>query len=160
MFTKLKALKNEIVLNNYNVNRMDNKGCHIIRELFKAYLCDLRQLPDDVLERYLLVKKNEFDRIKNLELKWLADRGKHFMGHDKTKTKASKFALTEKEIQQVINATNRSRTGKDLRNQDPALITKLMPYLVFDGEYVRTIVDYIAAMTDASAEREMAALYG
>jgi len=156
VFIKLKSLKNEIVINNYNVNRMDNKGCHVIRELYKAYLCDLRQLPDGVLQRYIVVKKKEIDRLGKKAKKWFHEI-RSFLRPDDN---AHIYVLSDEEINQIICTLDRCISGNDIRNQKPKLITKLMPYLAFDGDYMRTIVDYIASMTDAFAEREMLALYG
>lgn len=43
-FQDLRKLREDLVLNNYMVNRMDSKGEYIIRNLFEAYLNNPRQL--------------------------------------------------------------------------------------------------------------------
>ncbi|MBF0553270.1 MAG: hypothetical protein HQK96_01790, partial [Nitrospirae bacterium] len=35
----------------------------------------------------------------------------------------------------------------------------LFPYIFYDGDFIRSIIDYIAGMTDSSAEEEFRNLY-
>ncbi len=51
-FTELKQYKDRLVVNCYDVNRMDNKGAYVLRQLIDAYVSDPRQLPDAAFSRY------------------------------------------------------------------------------------------------------------
>ncbi len=73
-FLRLKEFKDDLIVNNYNVNRMDNKGRYIIRSLTDAYISDPRQLPDSVLRRYMHVKNIEIhDNSRDYMRNWLAE---------------------------------------------------------------------------------------
>jgi dGTPase len=52
LFSSLKKLENKYILNNYIVNSMDGKAKFMLRRIIKAYLSNIRQLPDAVLENY------------------------------------------------------------------------------------------------------------
>jgi dGTPase len=153
-FQSLQEFKDNIVINNYNMNRMDNKGKYIIRKLFDAYLCDPRQLPDRVLRRYFQIKCKELGSKGKEEVKsWFNEIIKKFGIKDDKK-------ISEQEINKIITIVQRDSEGTAFRKIDSHLVQRLKPYLTLDADYIRTIVDHIATMTDALAEREMIALYG
>lgn len=52
--TNFRDVMTERILNSYDVQRLDSKGKYIIRKLFEAYYTNPQQLPDYVIEIYLL----------------------------------------------------------------------------------------------------------
>lgn len=49
---ELRSFIDNEILNSYTVNRMDGKAKYIVRQIFKAYYENPRQLPDVTLEKY------------------------------------------------------------------------------------------------------------
>ncbi len=150
-FKKTTRFKDDLVINNYGVNRMDNKGSYIIRQLYNAYLTDPRQLPDSELKRYLYCKRQAIELNENRVRKWFNDSN-GVLGED--------GKLTEKERKLILKIITNDNDGTSFRKLPPEFNTRITPLLLQDGDYVRLIVDYIASMTDTFAEREMALLYG
>lgn len=146
-FKKLKKVKNDIVLNNFSVNRMDNKGRYIIRQLFNAFISDPRQLPDSELERYLSMKRSECTNDK-LQKRWI--QGNNIF----LKEEYQLDDITIKKIFEHIEGQ------KNFREGNPELLKKVTPLMLLDGDFMRTIIDYIASMTDSYAEKEMKSLFG
>lgn len=64
---------NTRILNSYNVNRFDGKAIYIVRQLFKAYYINPRQMPMYVLKR---MSKKINDSLKKYELKIKDDEKK------------------------------------------------------------------------------------
>ena len=153
-FKSLEEFKNNLVINNYSMNRMDNKGMFVIRKLIEAYLCDPRQLPDSVLKRYYEIKSKEFNvKGEDYIQEWFGDIEKNFGIKESKK-------VSQEDIEKIINLIRTDSEGTAFRKIDSQLVRQLKPYLVLDGDYIRIIADHIAMMTDVSAEREMVDLYG
>lgn len=153
-FKSLEEFKDNLVINNYSMNRMDNKGMFVIRKLIEAYLCDPRQLPDSVLKRYYSIKSKELSQKgEGYVQKWFGEIEKNFGVKESKK-------ISPADIAKIINLIRTDSEGTAFRKIDSSLVRQLKPYLALDGDYVRTITDHIAMMTDISAEREMIDLYG
>lgn len=153
-FKELQNFKDNLVINNYFMNRMDNKGKYIIRQLMEAYLSDPRQLPDSALKMYL--------RIKHLELNSKSERAFRDW-FDESLGKygiLETYKLNETEKDTIIKLIRMDPDGSGIRKLDAGLFNKLMPYFAVDADYIRTIVDHIGAMTDVFAEHEFTLLYG
>ncbi len=154
VFLSVKKYKDDLVINNYHVNRMDNKGRYIIRQLFYAYISDPRQLPDSHLKRYMDMKRKDLEILsKAYVAKWFAKS--EALIRDKGDEVLSKKAQDE-----IIKMVRDDTDGTSFRRAEPKRLLQLTPFLLQDGDYVRTIVDYIASMTDTFAEKEVALLYG
>jgi len=52
LYKSLQKLESKYILNNYIVNSMDGKAKFMLRRIIKAYLSNVRQLPDPILEKY------------------------------------------------------------------------------------------------------------
>lgn len=165
MLYKIKIFKDNFVINNYIVNRMDNKGEYIIRKLTEAYISDPRQLPDSALQRYLDIKKSRFKRICDYSLhdneisKSLNRTFKSYIFYVDKLSLKKEFRLNRKEIHQILKTV---KVGKSsgLRNLKHEFITKLIPIMVYDKDFTRCICDCIAQMTDSYAIKEVNLLYG
>lgn len=153
-FRTIKDYKDDIVINNYKVNRMDNRGKYLIRQLIEAYINDARQMPDEILSGYITMKqkclrengvefcKDWFSLVEN-ELQLDSDHG-----------------LKENEAGEIIDLLKiEAIDGKAFRRMKHDLLRKLTSYLIADGDYRRVIVDHIASMSDSNAEKEVASLY-
>lgn len=150
-YKELSEIKEDIVLNNFTVNRMDSRGQYIIRNLFDAYINNPRQLPDSVLDAYCKIKKVE-----------IAKNGKEFIA-DWIKKKGQQYKITERleqdEIRKIMCFLERETDGREFRQLPPALIEKMLPYLAIDGDFIRAIADHITSMTDKYAKEEYEKLY-
>lgn len=150
-FQDLKIIKNDLVLNNFFVNRMDSKGEYFIRNLFEAYLSNPRQLTDFSLDSYCLVKKKELKKLGEKGfVNWLENKRKNYRVSD---------YLTEKEISLIISFLDQETDGREFRLLPSALIDKMIPYLAIDSDFMRTIADQISSMTDIFARHEYGRLY-
>jgi len=152
-FTELNKFKDMLVINNYNMNRMDNKGAYIIRRLTDAYLSDPRQLPDEVLKNYTNIKIKEYHK-KGADgfLAWFAERAA-VCGI------LPEFQITQEEQENLIKMITSDTHGNNFRKVKSELINSSVSYLALDGDYLRVIADYIATMTDVYAMKEVAELY-
>lgn len=152
VFHQLKALKKDIVLNNFLVNRMDSKGEYIIRNLFEAYLNNPRQLPDGVLDHYCRVKKIEIGKPLGEArfVEWLKSTTSWYEIRD---------PLTTEDIDNIISFLKQETDGREFRLLHPDLIVKLLPYFAVDQDFLRAIADHIASMTDLYAQEEFHRLY-
>lgn len=151
-FDELKEFKDRTVVNSFNVNRMDNKGMYIIRKLIDAYLSDSRQLPDPALGRFCMIKHYELKRLQEDGVRrWFAQQ----------KELAGLPQIPPNGLDEVIALMRRPTSwAKAFRGLKTNTLKMLMPYLVLDLDYLRTIADHIALMTDSFAESEMNRLYG
>lgn len=153
LFEKFRIYKNDLVINNYNVNRMDNKGRYIIRQLFYAYLSDPRQMPDSYLRLYMKIKKQQITSELTMDQIWnWFDNCNGFMEEE--------ARLSKNEFNEVLMTVCNDIDGTSFRKLDWQLLERLIPYLLQDGDYIRLIIDYIATMSDGFAEKEVAFLYG
>ncbi|GMU84547.1 MAG: hypothetical protein AMXMBFR47_44160 [Planctomycetota bacterium] len=144
-FEAIQEYKDKLVVNCYEVNRMDNKGEYTIRQLLDAYVSDPRQLEDSAFQRYKLA-------VKGVDLAEGLKRTSTGIRDD-----AKRF--TTEELQQFCRAVESTASGS-LRQVKAATLEKVPYYLLFDLDWRRAIVDQIAMMTDSLAEREFRLLYG
>ncbi|KJU86344.1 Deoxyguanosinetriphosphate triphosphohydrolase [Candidatus Magnetobacterium bavaricum] len=146
-YKQILKLKDEKVMNHIDVIRMDKKGEFIIRHLFDAYISDIRQLPDEVFNNYGSIKKIEFKRIgKDGFDKWF-----------KEVAKIKKIQRLDKTI--IDTVVKHIENDLKLRHLKREIIDDLFPYLFWDNDFIRAIIDYIAGMTDSFAESEYSELY-
>lgn len=149
-FNVLMRFKNDLIVNNFNVNRMDNRGRYMIRQLIKSYLSDPRQLPDWVL--------NTFMEMKRAELRLLGkDHFRSWFEGVPAKFKIKK--MENKHIDSVITIVDEESQGNSMRHAPHELLNALVPFLVCDSDYLRAVADYISSMSDRYAEKECAAMY-
>jgi dGTPase len=52
LYKRLKEIEDNLVINNYKIDRMNGKSRFVLRQIIKAYLTNPKQLPDHVLELY------------------------------------------------------------------------------------------------------------
>lgn len=149
-YVVLRAFKDDLIVNNFHVNRMDNRGRYIIRQLVRSYLSDPRQVPDSMLRDFTEMKKLEMrtkgrDYVKG----WFKQTCKRF-GLEK---------IRPEQIDTVITTIDDDTHGSAIRHAPHDLLDILPPYLACDTDYLRMIADHIAFMTDRYAEKEFATLY-
>jgi dGTPase len=187
-----KQLNNELekivkyrILNSYEVNKFDGKSRFIIRQLFKAFYTNPRQMPSYALERlakqlkrncdiYAINLKNEgehisldnidFNKLSHSEVKVLVSSLKlqnleqHLEAPSKFKT-----ILQTQENEQGINEEFYHEL-KSINSLEPDKLDttnkKLLKCLVENHyAYLSTICDYIAGMSDNYAKNEYKKLY-
>lgn len=146
----LRTFKDDLIVNNFHVNRMDNRGRYIIRQLVRSYLSDPRQVPDSMLKEFTEMKKLEMQTKGREHVKaWFMQTCQRF-GLEQ---------MSAEQIDMVITIIDDDAHGAGIRHAPHDLLDILPPYLACDTDYLRMIADYIASMTDRYAEREFAALY-
>ena len=135
------------VLNSHKAQRMDGKGNYIIRELFKAYITNPQQLPDNTIRR---LAKNIKTSINNK----IKEKGKVTYNINKGYKKSAQ--LRNNLIKFKYIRENDITVG-ELRNHLEEL------HRSNDNLYksclMRTICDYIAGMTDRYAMKLYSDLY-
>lgn len=145
-FIDLREYKDNLVINCHPVNRMDNKGSYIIRQLLDAYVSDPRQLPDAAFVRYGTAIRGGNDSVAKL----LTENSRHL---------PIDLRLGESDCAEIARVID-SEPGGLRKRLSAVILSKLPYYLLFDENWRRTIADQIALMTDSNAEKEMRALYG
>jgi dGTPase len=149
-FRALKTFKNNLIINNYHVNRMDNKGSFIIKKLIDAYISDPRQLPDSYLDQYIKTKTTHNYNVNYFQ-NWFYKRA-HFYSIQPLSPNDVKICYE--------NMFSPQAADKHRFRKAPSTILDLItPYLICDVDYRRTVVDCIANMTDNFAEHEYKQLY-
>jgi dGTPase len=150
-YEDLKKIKDDIVLNNFTVNRMDTKGEYFIRNLFEAYLNNPRQLPDSILDAYCQIKKKEIKRLGKLGFRdWFIKKQKQY--------KITEH-LSDRDMKNIISFLKEETAGREFRLLPHQLIDNILPYLVIDSDFIRAIADHISSMTDKYAKQEYESLY-
>ncbi|NBI83531.1 dNTP triphosphohydrolase [Clostridiaceae bacterium] len=131
------SLKHSI-LDSYEVQRMDGKGAYIIRKLFRAYLSNPQQLPNEYVNRFIKIElgrtldDDKFEQLKSILRRELKD------------------SYTEN-----INVWKDYECREVLR-----IISKNdeLSRMTYDA-LIRVIFDYIAGMTDSYAASQRIDLY-
>ena len=132
-----KSLKHSI-LDSYEVQRMDGKGAYIIRKLFRAYLSNPQQLPNEYVNRFIKVELG-----RNL---------------DRDKLEQLKNILR---IELKDNYTENINVWKDYECREVLRIISTnneLSRMTYDA-LIRVIFDYIAGMTDSYATSQRIDLY-
>jgi dGTP triphosphohydrolase len=130
---------------------MDNKGEYFIRNLFDAYLNNPRQLPDITLASYCQIKRLEITKLGEKKFTdWLISKQKQYRitSH-----------LRDDDLRKITGFLKEDSDGHDFRLLPSDLIEKLLPYLIIDNDFMRTVADYVSGMTDKFAQEEYARLY-
>lgn len=130
------SLKNSI-LDSYEVQRADGKGAYVIRKLVRAYLTNPQQLPNEYINRFVKV---ELPRSLNSE--------------------------NEKFLQNVIKNIGKTypenvNIWKDYECRETlrAICNKNEWFGVSYNALLRTVLDYVAGMTDSYANKQYDELY-
>ncbi|NFG59952.1 dNTP triphosphohydrolase [Clostridium botulinum] len=166
---------NTRILNSYNVNRFDGKAIYIVRQLFKAYYINPRQMPMYVLKR-MSKKINHFLKDYKLEIK--NDKGKYQKISEidfitskkdmvnelikllKLELKLNKLNIIDdtkkSEDKKIYEFINEQKTDKTEEEDKLLIVEKLLELHYI---YLSTICDYIAGMTDNFATDEFQKLY-
>ncbi len=173
---KLKDYLMSTVLNSEIVEKIDGKANYIIKRLFKAYITNPHQLPDDSLKQMLKIIKEDKKNILKLVKKKVAaiKKGFEILGKvSNPEIKEIKEIKVLTEDHENIKATleqfvkpmgspprdkeNESESLRKLRTLLNNSILLALPY--FNALICRTICDYIGAMTDSEALMEYDKLY-
>ncbi|KGM99645.1 dGTP triphosphohydrolase [Clostridium botulinum] len=172
------------ILNSYNVNRFDAKAVFIIKQLFKAYYSNPRQMPEYILERLLNRVKPILDDIYDIEF---VDGEKlrdiNFVDSKPNEViklvNLMKLQIDFKELELPegfninelkkrgyikedgsLNEFNLTKMAKDSYNDDYDNIESMLKALVeIQYAYLSVICDYVAGMTDNFACKEYKNLY-
>jgi dGTPase len=173
------------ILNSYQVNKFDGKSRFIIRQLFKAFYTNPRQMPSYVLERLAkelkqscniytinLISQDEsisldsvdFNKLSHSEAKILISSLKLenldlFLEAPSNLKEILQEPVNEQGINERFHKTlrsiNSSESGEVVTKTD-----KLLKSLIENHyEYLSTICDYIAGMSDNYANSEYKKLY-
>nr|WP_242947366.1 dNTP triphosphohydrolase [Caloramator proteoclasticus] len=164
-------VKNKI-LNSYNVNRFDGKSNFIIKQLFKAYYSNPRQMPTYILDRLTEKIKYIYDNIYEIKIN-LEDSEKDINEIDFTKNKPSEIKalisvlkLDDEGIKKIIPKLDSDFNetilniiaNKEIKQcSEKELPIKALTELHY--AYLSVICDYIAGMTDNYASNEYKKLY-
>ncbi|MBU3176294.1 dNTP triphosphohydrolase [Clostridium estertheticum] len=166
------------ILNSYNVNRFDGKSIYIIRQLFKAYYTNPRQMPEYVLVG--LSKKIEAvsDTLHNIQFAGGTEvKDINFTGSKPEEIEKSlkllklEIPLSELDINQQLKSKMEDIKNKvmiedklkHINNESKENLNKEEIYikamLELHYAYLSVICDYIAGMTDNYASHEFKKLY-
>ena len=176
---KLQDYLMSTVLNSQTVEKIDGKANYIIKKLFKAYITNPHQLPDDSLKQMLkIIKRDEGDisslvgeketeikagfevlgEVSNSETKKMKEIKVITNDSKKIKATLKQFAKSKDSLPQDNNTKKKeSESIRKLRELLNNSILLAMPY--FNALISRTICDYIGAMTDSEALIEYDKLY-
>lgn len=156
------------IINSYEVNRFDGKGKFILRQLFKAYYENPKQMPqkqlkilDNMLdknsEKYYKLKIGSKDvneiKFNNPTLKDI----KYSEINDLIKS----LKLNDNKFKKLISKYPKDDLETKLNNiaNDDSETDKLKHYLENHYAYLYVISNYISKMTDNYAEKEYKKLY-
>lgn len=155
------------ILNSYDVSRFDGKAKFIIRQLFKAYYHNPRQMPKYMLKRiesriegYLNDNKIEI-KIKNNKMEWIDIKEISFTKSKREVIKTYLDILKLEFISLEMEYKHKDNIElfifekyNDIKTDKLKEVIKKIHYY-----YLITITDYIAGMTDNYAESEYNKLY-
>lgn len=172
------------ILNSYNVNRFDGKSTYIIKQLFKAYYTNPRQMPEHTLIRLLnmvrVVLKDTYnlkfadgEKVKNINFTDSNPKNiKRLVELMKLKINLRELCIPEElEIEEFKNKGYIEENGKfnivklgflakESNNKKYKGVDAIMKALVeINYCYLSVICDNIAGMTDNFAANEFKNLY-
>ena len=157
------------IIDSFNVNRFDGKGKYILRQLFKAYYENPKQMTKKQINTLkknitefinILIMKtegyeiNEFDVLSDETLELLKLKTPEFTS-SLQQFKNESNIKDENEIFNYINACNFEEMISNESND--TLMLKI--HLELHYCYLSTICDYISQMTDDYAIKEYQELY-
>lgn len=172
------------ILNSYNVNRFDAKAVFIIKQLFKAYYSNPRQMPEYILERLLNRVKPILDNIYDVKFadgKKLRDINFVDSKPDEVNRLVNlmKLRIDFKELDipegfnmekikslgyinedRTLNKTKLTKLAKANYNEKFDSAESMLKALAeIQYAYLSVICDYVAGMTDNFACTEFKKLY-
>ena len=133
IYKKLKEIEDTFVINNYMIDRMNDKSKFVLRQIIKAYITNPKQLPDNVFESYTKVCY-----IPTL--------------HDKIGQINSVPANIRVSKNIWVPENIRYLSKNDFKIHKSSIIK--------DNVFLRLMSDYIASMTDFYALQQYQKLYG
>lgn len=175
---------NARILNSYNVNRFDGKAIYIVRQLFKAYYTNPRQMPKYILDRLadnlkrvckeiysielninkkntLVIKNIDFNNIKPDEIEALLN----FLKLD---FQISEVKILE-DIENIMEVVDDNKYIKydeyirvnniDIDEKTSSRDRLIKAIIELHYSYLSIVCDYIAGMTDSFACSEFENLY-
>ena len=165
------------ILNSYNVNRFDGNSRYIIKQLFKAYYANPRQMPNHNLERLQNSIKKVCEELYSIQMfidgKYVNIKDISFNNDKKSiiqeytnllKLKLNKINLIGYNKKVVDSTEILSKISKfNIENRQIEDLTEEERFLYAIREiryyYLSTICTYIAGMTDNYAIDEFKKLY-
>lgn len=166
---EIKMFIEKNIIDSFNVNRFDGKGKYILRQLFKAYYENPKQMTKKQINTLkknitefinILIMKtegyeiNEFDVLSDETLELLKLKTPEFTS-SLQQFKNESNIKDENEIFNYINACNFEEMISNESND--TLMLKI--HLELHYCYLSTICDYISQMTDDYAIKEYQELY-
>lgn len=166
------------ILNSYNVNRFDGNSRYIIKQLFKAYYANPRQMPKSNLEKFQSKAKKVCSKFYDIKL-IIDDEEKSIKDIDFNNDKKNiieayinllKFKLYKIELldynnkivknnsellNELVNINFEQLSLEELGNKERYIYALREIHYV----YLSIICDYIAGMTDNYANDEFKKLY-
>lgn len=163
------------ILNSYNVNRFDGKAIYIIKQLFKAYYTNPRQMPEYILQRLLKkideitsniynLKFSDGSEVKDIDLlNSKPEEIDKLIKLMKLQIKLEELDIPSKLKNLYSNQCQLNKKFKEVNTKnleeldDNERIIKALIEISY--VYISTICDYIAGMTDNYAKNEFKKLY-
>ena len=130
------SLKNSI-LDSYEVQRADGKGAYVIRKLVRAYLTNPQQLPNEYINRFIKVELPRSLKLENET--FIQNILKGFSNH----------------YPENINIWKDYECRETLK----AICSNSEWFATSYNALLRTILDYVAGMTDSYANKQYEELY-
>lgn len=160
------------IINSYEVNCFDGKGEYILRQLFKAYYKNPKQMPQSqlkILEKMIKKNSKKYGELvingKELsEIKFIPSSFEDAIDYQDIEDLISALKLENPEFNEIILNINESSNEKlsDWLNDkiiDEKTDIELKHYLENHYAYLYMISNYISKMTDNYAEKQYAKLY-
>lgn len=163
------------IINSYEVNCFDGKGEYILRQLFKAYYENPKQMPQSelrILEK--MIQKNsgkygelKINKISLSNIKFIPSSFEDTFDFDDVEKLIKALKLETNEFKRRVLKINNITECKDeviinLLNKnlnDEHLDIDMKHYLENHYAYLYVISNYISKMTDNYAEKEYTKLY-
>ena len=139
-FVQLNSFKDTIILNSPGVVVMDTKGKAILQGILDSYIVEPRQLPDSILKvlsEALVLPENKPNEEDLLEMAIIS--GSRSPDNTEIITSAKKLFTSSQ---------------SKIRHLSVDVYKTIYPFLIATKAFRRTLVDYIAQMTDNFAEEE------
>ena len=163
------------IINSYEVNCFDGKGEYIIRQLFKAYYKNPKQMPQSqlkILEKMIKKNSKDYGELKINKkpissIKFIPSTFEDEIDYGDVEDLILTLKLENNEFNEIIQNKSEKLENPDdnIKNWLNEQITtentdkKLKPYLENHFAFLYVISNYIAKMTDNYAEKQYSKLY-
>ena len=177
---KIEMLIENKIINSYEVNRFDGKAKFILRQLFKAYYENPKQMPQSqllLLEKIIIENSNKYGKLeicgKNIiEIKFVPQKIDSPINLNDVDVLIKSLKLETEEFNKLIGYYNKNEDNlnqeldrinnlsyEEIMNNNSSIEYDIKHYLENNYAYLYVICNYISKMTDNYAEKEYQKLY-